>query len=251
MLDDFQPIVHRLDGRTIRVWAVADVHIGAREADIVGFKRFINGLGDDDYIVLVGDLVNNGIKDSLTNVYEEVLPPSAQVDKAVELLEPVKDRILGAVSGNHENRTTKAVDIDITHTIMCLLGHPELYRRNMAFIRVNLVKGTTKDHYALMLTHGKSEARRRKFHYAVEGVDAIITAHTHNPLAEKPARIVFTKSNRVRVEPLVSMVATSWLSYGGYGAAGMYTPTATSNPQHLVLEYTKSNDRPGRITVVW
>ena len=251
MLDDFQPIVQRLDGRTIRVWAVADVHIGARECDMDGFRKFIGSLGDDDYIVLVGDLVNNGIRDSLTNVYEEVMPPSMQIETAAQILEPVRDRILGAVAGNHENRTAKAVDIDITHTVMCLLGHPEVYRRNMAFVRVNLARGKTQDHYALLLTHGKSDARRKKFHYAVEGVDAIITAHTHTPLAEKPARIVFTKSNRVRVEPLVSMVATSWLSYGGYGAAGLYAPTATSNPQHLVLEYVNSNDRSGNITVVW
>lgn len=31
MLDDFTPIIHQLDGRTIKVWAVADVHIGAKE----------------------------------------------------------------------------------------------------------------------------------------------------------------------------------------------------------------------------
>lgn len=251
MLDDFVPIIHKLDGRTIRVWAVADVHIGARECDLEGFRRFIAKLGENDYVVLVGDLINNGLRDSLTNVYEETMPPSAQIEAAAEILTPVKDRILGAVSGNHENRTRKAVDIDITHTIMCMLGHPELYRRNMAFIRVNLERGKTKDHYALLLTHGKSDAKRRKFQYAVEGVDAVITAHTHQPLTEKPARLVFTKGNKVRVEPLVSMVATSWLQYGGYGASGLYMPNATSNPQHLILEFVNSNDREGAITVVW
>ena len=251
MLDDFQPIIHKLDGRTIKVWAVADVHIGARECNLAKFERFIAKLGEDDYVVLCGDLINNGLRDSLTNVYEETMPPSAQIEKAAELLTPVKDRILGAVSGNHENRTRKAVDIDVTHTIMCLLGHPELYRRNMAFIRVNLERGKTKDHYALLLTHGKSDAKRRKFQYAVEGVDAIITAHTHQPLTEKPARLVFTKGNKVRVEPLVSLVASSWLEWGGYAASGLYMPTVTANPQHLVLEYVNSNDIEGQIQIVW
>ena len=41
MLDDFTPIIHELPGRTIKVWAVADVHIGARECDMDGFKRFL------------------------------------------------------------------------------------------------------------------------------------------------------------------------------------------------------------------
>lgn len=40
MISDFTPIVHTLEGRTIRVWAVADVHIGAKECDLDGFKAF-------------------------------------------------------------------------------------------------------------------------------------------------------------------------------------------------------------------
>ena len=258
MISDFVPLIHNLEGRTIKVWAVADVHIGSKECDMAGFSKFLARIAQDpdSYLVICGDIVNNGIKDSLTNVYEETMPPSAQIETAAELLAPVKDRILGAVGGNHEARSKKAVDLDPLYTVFCMMGCPELYRQNFAFIRVNLRKGGTgnrggsADHYALMLVHGKAENKKRQFSYAVEGVDAIISAHTHNGIVEKPARIVFNASNKVKVEPIVSLTATSWLSYGGYGAAGLYRPVATSDPQYLELEFANGNARDGRIRVV-
>ena len=253
MLDDFTPIVHRLDGRTVKVWAIADVHIGAKECDLAGFKRHMARIAadPDSYIVLVGDMMNNGLKDSLTNVYEEVLPPHAQIEKCAELLEPVKDRILGAVGGNHEARTKRAVDLDPMYAVMCILGKQELYRQNMAFIRVCLKRNNTKDNHTLLLIHGKSERAKRNFAYSLEGVDAVISGHTHNGIVEKPARIVFTGGNRVVIKPLVSLTATSWLEYGGYAAAAMYRPAATSAPQYLELEFSGSNAVDGQIRVVW
>lgn len=253
MLDDFTPIIHKLDGRTIRCYAISDVHLGSRECDIDGWAAFLARIAKDDdaYIVLVGDIINNGIRDSLTNVYEETMPPSAQVEKAAELLTPVKSKVLGAVGGNHEARSRKAVDLDPMYTIMCMLGIPHLYRTNFAMMRIILANGNTKSRYALMLIHGKTENKKRQFAYAVEGVDAIISGHTHNGIVEKPARLVFTSRNNVMVKPLVSLTATSWLTYGGYAAAALYRPAATCQPQCLELEYAATNDREGRIRVVW
>ena len=260
MLDDFNVIVHRLPPRNIKVYAVADVHIGAQESDIDGFSRFVNKVAaePDSYVVLVGDVINNGIRSSScpTDIYDEALTPAAQVDKAVEILTPIADKILGAVGGNHEARSRKAVDLDPMYEIMCLLRKPELYRRNMAFIRIVLTdskasRNGTRDVYSLLLVHGASEGKKRKFAYALEGIDAIISGHTHNGLVEKPARLILTTQNNVIVRPLVSLTATSWLRYGGYGAAALYMPKATGNPQALLLEHSNSNNRRGDIKVIW
>lgn len=253
MLSDFAPIMHTLDGRTIKVWAVADVHIGAPECNLQSFAAFLRDVekDPDSYVTLVGDVCNNGIAGSHSSVYEERLMPHEQIEKAVELLTPIKDRILGSVGGNHEARSRKAVDLDPMYTIMCMLGLNHLYRTNFAIMRIILANGTTKDRYALMLVHGKTENKKRQFSYAVEGVDAIISGHTHQGLIERPARLVFTSRNNIVIKPLISLTATSWLSYGGYAAAGLFKPAATSCPQCLELEYTNSNDTVGQIRVVW
>lgn len=255
MLDDFTPILHTLPGRDTRVYAVGDVHIGAREADLDGFAKFIDKVRREkgSYVVIVGDVLNFGTRDSVTNVYEETMPPSAQVDKAAELLAPVADKILGCVGGNHEKRGVKSVDLDPLYQVMTLIRKPELYRPNMAFVRVRLKNDATsaKEAYSLLLVHGRTENKKRHFANAVEGVDAIVSGHTHNGLVEKPARIVFTHNNNVVVRPLVSLTATSWLNYGGYAAAGLLLPKATCDPQCLVLEFKNSNDRRGNIRVAW
>ncbi len=252
MIDDFEPIIHTLPGRPVKIWAVADVHIGARECDLEGFKSFLSRVESDpdSYIVIVGDVLNNGIRDSLSDVYRETLSPAEQVDVAVELLSRVRDRILGAVGGNHEYRSVKAVDLDPLYQVMVMLRIPELYRQNFAFMRIILQKRKTTEHYALYLTHGKSAAKQRKFaQAAVEGVDAVITGHTHNGIVEKNARLVFNHKNNVKVKPLISMTATSWLDYGGYAARGQYLPSATSDPQALLLDFTNSNRLTGSISV--
>lgn len=253
MLDDFDLIRHSLGPRTIRVWALADAHIGARECDMDGLMAFVRKIGadPDSYLVLVGDILNNGIKDSLTNVYEETMPPSMQVQAAVDLLRPVADRILGVVGGNHERRSAKAVDLDPMYIVCVHLGLESLYRPNMAFVRVSMRNGRVQQVYNLLITHGRSAAAKRRFAYSVEGVDAIITGHTHDGILEKPARLCVTNAGNIVIKPLISLTATSWLRYGGYGAAAMYQPKTTSDPQHLVLEFSNSNNRRGEIRVVW
>lgn len=250
MLDDFTPIIHKLDGRTIKVWAVADVHIGAKNADVSGFSEFLKSVesDEDSYIVIVGDMLENNIKDSVSGY--GYLPPSAQMDLAAELLEPISDRILGCVGGNHELRS-RNVDLDPLYTVMLMIRKGELYRQNFAMIRVNLERGKTKDHYGLMLFHGKTANKKRHFAYAVEGVDAIISGHTHDGLVEKPARIVFTKSNKIKMQPIVSMTATSWMPFSDYAARSLCMPKSTSDPQCLVLEFTGSNGKQGNIRVNW
>lgn len=253
MLDDFDAIRHDLEPRTIKVWAMADAHIGARECDLDGLRAFVRRVqaDPDSYLVLVGDILNNGVKDSLTNVYEETMPPSMQVQAAVDLLRPVSDRILGVVGGNHERRSAKAVDLDPMYAVCVHLGIQDLYRPNMAFVRVSMRNGRVQQVYNLLITHGRSAAAKRRFAYSVEGVDAVITGHTHDGLLEKPARICMTGKGNVVVKPLISLTATSWLRYGGYGAANLYAPKSTSDPQHMVLEWANSNNRRCSVRVVW
>ena len=255
MIDDFTPIIHRLEGRTIRIWPIADVHIGAKECDLPGFTSFLRRVqaDDDSYILLVGDLVDNGIRSasSPTDIYAATLQPEQQIAKAVELLEPVAGKILGAVGGNHERRTTKAVNIDIMSYICSLLHIPELYRPNMAFLRIELSNGNTHDSYAIMMTHGKTANKKKQFTSIVEGVDACIYAHTHTPDIVIPSRIRFNHRNTISFHEVVSLTACSWLHTGGYGLSGLYLPQAVSRPQCLELEFTGSNNRKGQLRVRW
>ena len=97
MLDDFTPIIHRLPGRSIKIYAVADVHIGDSHANVRGIEKFLKKVEseDDSYIICCGDLLNFGIRAAScpTDIYTETLSPMAQIDYAVELLQPIADKV--------------------------------------------------------------------------------------------------------------------------------------------------------------
>ena len=259
MLDDFQPIIHELEGRDIRLYPVADVHIGAAEAALPEFEAFLRKVKDDPdaYICIVGDLLNNAVKSSVSDVYRETMSPSAAVDYAVEKLQPIADRILAIVGGNHERRSTKEVDLDPLYCVASMLRRSDgsslqdIYRPSMAFMRVKLKRGRVKDTYAIMMTHGKSQAKKKRFSAIVEGVDAQIYAHTHTPDVLKPARIRFNESNKVSIHDVVTLTACSWVKAGGYSLQGLFEPQAVAQPQCLLLEFINSNDIRGRLRVVW
>lgn len=253
MLDDFTPIIRELPGRTAKLYAIADVHLGSPECELDEFIQFLAKIKrePDSYICIVGDLLNNATRSSVSDVYQETMPPSIQVEYAAQLLAPIADKIIACVGGNHERRSRKEVDLDPLYEVMCLLRKPELYRPNMAFVRVRLTSGNVRDQYGIMMTHGKSLAKRNKFVSIVEGIDAAIVAHTHTPDVLMPSRIRFTHRNSVVVHDVVSLTACSWLKAGGYSLSGLYPPQATSRPQCLELEYTGSNNTFGRIRVIW
>lgn len=46
------------------------------------------------YVVFVGDIIDNGLKNSKTNVYEQTMRPKEQKETADEIYRPLKDRIL-------------------------------------------------------------------------------------------------------------------------------------------------------------
>lgn len=255
MLDEFTPIIIDLPCENSQIYCVADVHIGAKECDLDGFKAFCKRVESEpnSYIVLCGDILNNAVKDSLSNIYEERYTPQESKMLAYEILKPLADggKILAAVMGNHEFRSAKMVDLEPMYDVAVMLGIQERYRRYMAFLRLRMRNGNIKDRWNFCIAHGASANKKRRFQ--IEGVDAFITGHTHAPAIEKPAHIAFTHGGKVAVKEVAHITATSWLNYGGYAAQKFYQPQSTGNPQRIILQAPKSNrnDNKNRIRVAW
>ena len=74
----------------------------------------------------------------------------------IKYLKPIKHKILAAVSGNHEYRTKKDSDGDITYDILCNLDLEKIYREDIAFIKI--ICGTAA--YGLAITHGRGIGAR-------------------------------------------------------------------------------------------
>ena len=89
--------------KEIKVLPISDMHIGDGNCNIEAIKKVIEEIKDSSntFTILNGDLINNGVKNSVSNVYDEKLTPMEQIVKLCDLLEPIKDKILVIHPGNH------------------------------------------------------------------------------------------------------------------------------------------------------
>ena len=108
MLPDELMIVRNVPmGENIRLMPLSDVHVGSKEFDEVLFREWKNSLKPTDLVVIVGDMINNSIKSSVGNIYEETMMPSAQKEWIYNELKDIAPQILCAVGGNHERRSVR------------------------------------------------------------------------------------------------------------------------------------------------
>ena len=249
MLGDFELITRQFDGNNdLTIYPISDVHLGAAEHMEQEWFHFCASVLDNPhaYVTLGGDLINNATKNSVSNVFEETMRPREQKKRMVEILTPIRDRILCATSGNHERRSLKDADDDPTYDIMCKLDLEDVYRENMAFLKIHIGDPRHAERnptYVFVVTHGAGGGiltgaavnRNERFGYVVDGRDCLIVGHTHKPFVTQPSKIMIDpRNNRVSVKPFKVVSSSSWLNYGGYAAQKMLLPSSHA-PQVITL----------------
>lgn len=261
MKNDFIPVINKMPlsahPNKLTVVPLADAHYGSQEFNETLWHRTVKRIQDDPdcFCVLVGDLIDNGLKNSLTNVYEATCSPRDQKEWLYNELLPIKDKILGAVGGNHERRTMKDADQDPLYDVMCRLNIDRVYRQNICFMQVCLTyhaadwqkgeKNRERVRYAFSfaITHGtgggqyigSSANRVQNFGMAIEGIDCLITGHTHKPVTFPVTKLSFNNGAVVRKQFVVA-VASSFLNYGGYPVQKLMVP-ASQTTTEVIMEY--------------
>lgn len=263
MLKDFDMVVHEFN-EPITIFPISDVHFGALEhmnKEWTDFCKMIEQT-PNAYVILGGDMVNNNVRTcGFINPYDELVRPREQKHRMVEYLKPIKDKILCAVNGNHEARSIKDDDVDITYDIMARLAIEDLYRPNMCFMKVSLGHrkhdNTPIQSYTFGVTHGAGGGiytgatvnRNERFGNVIEGLDCLIVGHTHKGTVSKPSKIVIDRKNsKVSMCHYTVISMTSWLNYGGYAMQKMLLPAHVADPQKLKLSM---HPKHKRIEVIW
>lgn len=245
------------DIKQATIYPLADVHLGAEGSAWQQFYRFIDQIKDepDTYVTLQGDLIDNGLKNSVTNVYRQTMRPYEQKREMAKALEPIRDKILCIIPGNHERRSKKEADACPTYDIAAKLDLEERYRESIAFVRIGLGKRTAgkvrdlKPHvYYLACMHGAGGGglpgagvnRNEKYLQSLDGVDILITAHGHKPYAYRGSKIILDVPNRrATFRPTLHMMAGSWLEYIGFPVDKQLSPVAMPGANKLLLSGTQ------------
>ena len=92
MTSDFCIIQRRFEDRPdITIYPVSDIHLGAAEHMESAWREFRTKILSEEnaHITLGGDLLNNGVKNSVSNVYDEIIRPREAKKLMVEMLKPL------------------------------------------------------------------------------------------------------------------------------------------------------------------
>lgn len=227
---------------------MADAHIGAKESSITTLQAWVQRVLSDPvgYVIIAGDMINNGIKDSKTNVYDEVMPPHKQKQLCVELFKPLAEagRILAWIPGNHEDRSVRTVDDDPSYDICAKLNIEHLWRANCACIKINLgsAKKDRQVAYGICVTHGASINKHRKFVAQLEGFDVVFSGHTHEQMVTPVYKMhLDLNSGSVKWKRCRIIVLPALLAYASYAVKKEYTPQLYGDIPVVTLSGTRKS----------
>ena len=231
---------------TLKIEVFADLHIGDRQCDMPLIRSRVEALAKDSSAccILNGDILNNATKTSVSDCYSEAFTPMEQIQQAVELFAPVKEKVLAITTGNHERRTYNKEGIDLMEVFARQMG---LYDRLspasvLLFVSFGAAERRKSDGrrmtYSLFVNHGSGGGRKEGAKAirladmaAIVDADVYIHSHTHLPMVMKQAFYRVHPNNRSAAlvsKLFVNTAAT--LDYGGYGDAQEYKPASKDTP---------------------
>ncbi len=248
MLDDFKLILSDFkDLEYLNIYPLGDVHIGSKEFDLDLFLKWREVVDNDPngVVVIIGDMMNMGLRNSKSNVYEEKLSPMEQKEVCYELLKPIAHKIIAGCSGNHEYRTVKEVGTNPLYDVFCRLCIEERYRENACFIKLTVGKqGKNPNTYGVVLTHGSSKNKDERWTYSVDGCDCFISGHTHLGTHQPCGKIRMDLTHeKVKTVGYQHIVVQPFQKYGGYAIRGKYLPNHLEQFQRITFD--GSNKRIG------
>lgn len=230
---------------SVELHIFADEHIGDEHSDINRVLERIEYVKNtpNAYCILNGDILDNATKTSIGDTYTQEFNPMEQLQRAVEMFSPIKDKILCITHGNHENRTYKNEGINLSKLIAAQLGLLDRYSPTSAVIFLQFGEGSSRCRnkpiqYTIYTLHGSgggrkegSKAVRLADMASIIDTDIYIHSHTHLPMVMKQAfhRTDLQHRSVTVVDKLFVNTAAN-LKYGGYGEAGEFKPSSMDTP---------------------
>lgn len=230
---------------TIEIHPMADLHIGDSNCDYKSVIERIEYIKNTEnaYCVLDGDLMDVAIATSIGDTYGASIQPMEQLKHCVKIFEPIKEKILAVLPGNHEHRIYKSDGVDLTELMCAQLGIPGKYSSTTALLFIRFGRnskhgGSRPQLYTAYVTHGAGGGRKEGGKVnrladlsAIVDADIYIHAHTHLPLVFKESFFrVYTNNFTVSPVDKLFVNTSAALNYGGYGDKAGFKPASKRSP---------------------
>lgn len=257
MLQDYEPIVKQsmlIDGQaryvtwdfrktaheTIELLQITDIQFGHKQCDEQKLHEYLSWVlaADNRYILLVGDLIDAGHQLSKGSCFEQIGDPQTEVWRLVEILAPLRHRILGYVGGNHERRTIPTFG-DAGKNIASILRIPYSPGKQ----HIDILFGDHKP-FKITLWHGggsggtKGAIANTVYRLMMQADSQLyLLGHLHQAVVLPDARETRDGKGGIKITKIMGAMGTSFLKhYGTYAEVIMGTRPQTIMMARAIIE---------------
>jgi hypothetical protein len=165
----------------LRLHPITCWHIGARQSDIKFILAQIKEIHKDPAArwIYMGDGGECVTKLSKGNVFLQTLSLQEQQNFLAFLMEPIKDKALWGIRGNHGNRVDKETGLGFDESLMHRLGIPYRGISALGPVRINRSNYSVYTHHGVdsgVSLQGKVNAAKKHYHILA---DLRLTGHSH------------------------------------------------------------------------
>jgi len=273
MIGELRWFGKRLDTQfnELRLIPISDLHYGNPLCSVKHFLYTIKFIQEHDnaFGYLNGDLIEAVVVGSKGDIFRQKMTPEMQRDEVIDLLKPIKSKLIGSVCGNHEKRIYDRVGLDIMKDISKALEIP--YRPEGMVLKIMFGSGNSShDNKPFVFwgytSHGYGGARTKSAKAIkaerpagwVSRADFITISHDH--VVNASPDVDFVPDNRGTeidngflsgkiVEHRKELIKTNaYLKWGGYAEMGGFPPSDLATPVIWLLTPKSElwNELPGR-----
>lgn len=224
-LRQFVPVAEQIE-----IIPVGDVHIGSPNCNIKSFKGIINYIANTPncYMIGMGDYAESILpKDKRFDPSQEFKIIDEYYQDILSILNPIKEKILCLLTGNHEYKLHTEGYGDLTLRLSRELRVP--YAGFSTFLR--LETNETKKRIVIYAHHGWFAGRQRGSKINnLENLmrdyeaDIYLCGHSHDLFATRRVRLSFNGAKKVIFANTGSFLETSTWGTSGYGERAGYPP---------------------------
>jgi predicted phosphodiesterase len=215
--------------KDVNVVLMGDWHLGNVACDEGLLDVYIEWIKDNNaYVILMGDMIEASNPNHMTSsgvMFEQDETPQNQFEHMKRILEPIKDRIICIVSGNHENRIYNYSGIDILKVYTDELDIPYLPAGGYFTVRINNIDY----HMALFHGCGGSQNPRMQIEKAMRvwtDMDLVAIAHSHQLYEEYFPKFMILNGEQA-VHKIYAVRTGGFLQYPEYAQRKFFTLSAT------------------------
>ena len=187
----------KFNAKRMKLRPLGDIHYGSQQCNIPFFLAQVEAIKEEKncYWVGMGDLMENAIVGSRSDVYKQIAPPEEQAKYIASVLEPIKHKGLFLIGGNHEKRTHRQSGMVPEDYISAILGrNPDTGERWVPFVGYSCLavfqllrsknpqsfKCYFHHNYGGGYTKGGKVNRAEKLRDIVPTADATFSGHFHS-----------------------------------------------------------------------